>query len=126
MRFSVESRVPFLTLNIAQLALSLPEKFLISAHGETKHVLREALKGIVPKEILDRKDKIGFAVPDSLWIGKRRESIRRILEQNARPEILDTSLIISLFDKWDPNKPRNSMPVWRWVNFLRWIHLSEL
>ena len=56
MRFSVESRVPFLTLDQADLLLSLPEQYLISQAGETKSVFRAAMRGIVPDAILDRRD----------------------------------------------------------------------
>jgi len=42
MRFSVESRVPFLTLNMAELLLTLPEEYLVSFQGETKHIFRKA------------------------------------------------------------------------------------
>jgi len=64
MRFSVESRVPFLTTDMADLLLSLPESYLISPRGETKHVFRAAMRGIVPDEVLNRRDKIGFAITD--------------------------------------------------------------
>lgn len=64
MRWSIESRVPFLTTEIAEFLLSLPEEYLLSPQGETKHVFRAAMRGIVPDEILDRKDKIGFRTPE--------------------------------------------------------------
>lgn len=38
MAFSIESRVPFLTLPMAEFLLSLPEEYLISSKGVTKHV----------------------------------------------------------------------------------------
>lgn len=36
MRWSLESRVPFLTTDIAEFVLQLPEEYLLSSHGETK------------------------------------------------------------------------------------------
>src|SRR5690606_25204602 len=68
MHFSVESRLPFLTLPMAQLLLSLPEEYLISPQGQTKHVFRAAMRGIIPDEILDRRDKIGFETPEFNWL----------------------------------------------------------
>lgn len=68
MRWSIESRVPFLTIPLAETALSLPEDFLLSRGGETKHFLRRALRGIVPASILDRRDKIGFQTPKYSWL----------------------------------------------------------
>jgi len=64
MAFSIESRVPFLTLPLAEFLLSLPENYLVSDDGVTKHVFREAMRGIIPDSHLDRKDKIRFATPE--------------------------------------------------------------
>jgi len=63
MRFSIENRVPFLTLGLAEFAISLPEEYLISKNGETKSIFRAAMRGIVPDEVLNRRDKIGFETP---------------------------------------------------------------
>ncbi len=63
MRFSVESRVPFLTASLADFLLTLPEDYLISRTGATKHILRAAMRGIVPDDVLDRRDKIGLFTP---------------------------------------------------------------
>ncbi|MBV35105.1 MAG: asparagine synthase (glutamine-hydrolyzing) [Rickettsiales bacterium] len=67
MAFSIESRVPFLTTEMAEFLYSLPESYLISEQGDTKHIFREAMKGIVPEEILNRKDKIGFDAGSESW-----------------------------------------------------------
>lgn len=80
MRFSVESRVPFLTLEMVELALSLPESYLISAQGETKSVFRAAMRGIVPDDVLDHKDKIGFATPEQEWLMSMPDEIRSWLQ----------------------------------------------
>ena len=50
MAFSIESRVPFLSLPLVNFLLSLPEEYLISNDGETKFIFRKAMKDIVPKE----------------------------------------------------------------------------
>jgi asparagine synthase (glutamine-hydrolysing) len=67
MRWSIESRVPFLDYRLVELALSLPSSYKIR-NGMTKHVLRKAMRGLVSDRILDRKDKIGFAAPDEDWL----------------------------------------------------------
>ncbi|ACS32503.1 asparagine synthase (glutamine-hydrolyzing) [Thermococcus gammatolerans] len=64
MRWSIETRVPFLDPELVEYALSTPSQAKIR-NGITKYILRESLKGIVPDIILDRRDKIGFATPDN-------------------------------------------------------------
>ncbi len=68
MAHSIESRVPFLTTAIADLVRRCAPSHLISPDGVTKHVLREAMRGIVPDLILDRRDKIGFKPPEADWM----------------------------------------------------------
>ena len=58
MAFSIESRVPFLTIELADYLYSLPEEFLVSNNGETKYVFRYAMEGILPKRFL--KDKTNW------------------------------------------------------------------
>lgn len=68
MSYSVESRVPYLENNLVNFVNSLPEPFLISPEGETKHVLRAALSGLAPEDVLTRRDKVGFETPESIWL----------------------------------------------------------
>ena len=65
---SVEARLPFLTTRLASFALSLPAEHLIGPDGTGKSVLRAALKGLVPDAVLQRREKVGFAVPNRTWI----------------------------------------------------------
>ncbi len=56
--------MPFLDHRLVDLAASLPDDLLM--HGiETKYVLREAMRGVVPGEVLARRDKIGFRATPS-------------------------------------------------------------
>ncbi len=67
MRWSIETRVPFLDYRFVELAMSLSSDCKIRK-GVTKHILRKALKDLVSPRILERKDKIGFVTPDEDWL----------------------------------------------------------
>ena len=123
MAFSIESRVPFLTLPLAEFLLSLPEHFLISNEGETKHIFREAMRGIVPDSHLDRKDKIGFATPESEWLLGMATEIRKWIEDTPEIEFIDKGEIIKEFNEVVEGKRKFDLKVWRWVNYLRWYTL---
>ena len=71
MAHSREVRLPFLDRRVAELALSLPPGFLL-AGGVTKRVLRDAVRDLVPAEVLDRRDKVGFEPPQAQWLGSER------------------------------------------------------
>ncbi len=68
MAHSVEARVPFLDKRLVELAFRIPERVKVK-NGELKHVLKRAVRGIVPDEILHRK-KQGFGAPLPEWLAK--------------------------------------------------------
>jgi asparagine synthase (glutamine-hydrolysing) len=72
---STESRLPFFDFDLIDFIYSLPDDFKIR-NGETKAILREAMKNTLPQEILNRHDKIGFAAPDETFIRKYSKTIR--------------------------------------------------
>jgi asparagine synthase (glutamine-hydrolysing) len=62
MSFSIENRSPFLDRNLFEIAYSIPVQYLVQ-DGRAKSVLREAMRGIVPDEILNNRRKVGFNAP---------------------------------------------------------------
>lgn len=122
MRFSVESRVPFLTTDLADFLLTLPEHYLIAANGETKSVLRAALRGIVPDAILDRRDKIGFATPERQWLEQIAPQAREWLREETGLPFLDQRKVLEAFDAMMSGQRAFSWQAWRWINFIRWYN----
>ena len=125
MRFSVESRVPFLTLDMVELALSLPESYLISPQGETKHIFRAAMRGIVPDDILARRDKIGFATPEQEWLMGMADVARTWLAEDLELPFFDQAAVLAQFDRVVAGRQPFSWQVWRWINFCRWVSLGR-
>lgn len=60
--FGVEGRAPFMDKRVVNYALALP----VSERVGKRH-LRAAVRGIVPDEIIDRKEKMGFPIPLVAW-----------------------------------------------------------
>ncbi|RUP29389.1 MAG: asparagine synthase (glutamine-hydrolyzing) [Curvibacter sp.] len=120
MRFSVESRVPFLTTALADFLLTLPEDYLVAPNGETKHLLRRAMRGLVPDEILNRRDKIGFATPEKDWLMQMAPQVRDWLRQPLNLPFLRQDEILKAFDQVVAGQRPFSWQVWRWINFTRW------
>lgn len=123
MAFSIESRVPFLSLPLAEFLLSLPENYLVSDDGTTKHIFREAMRGIVPDEILDRKDKIGFATPEHQWLMSMIEVIDQWIAEAPEIEFINKDEIKKEFEQMKKGLRSFDGRVWRWVNYLRWYQL---
>jgi len=65
MGVSLEARVPFLDHKFVELALSIPARAKLGSGG-TKYLLKKAVRGLLPDEIIDRR-KQGFNVPLPEW-----------------------------------------------------------
>ena len=123
MRWSIESRVPFLSVPMAELALQLPEAYLMSPNGETKGILRAALAGIVPKHVLHRRDKVGFETPERNWLRDLGTQPGEWLEGLAiQPGINIDAARAYVRDSINGQQPYSSQ-TWRLINAGRWAQL---
>ncbi len=78
MGVGLEVRVPFLDHRFVELALSIPTDAKMRG-GELKHLLKRAVRGVIPDELIDRP-KQGFRVPVDEWFLAR-------LGDTARQEV---------------------------------------
>ncbi len=118
MAHSIESRVPFLTQQLVTSCLSFPDEALITADGTRKAPLREAMQGLVPARILERKDKIGFET------GERR------LLQNMHGAVASLHLPFVDAAAFDPPgddaSPRDVRARWRLWNLALWANTFQV
>ena len=123
MAYSIESRVPFLTPDLVNFVFALPESFMIAPDTTTKAIFRQAMRGIVPDAILDRRDKIGFQTPEKTWLTDLRPWVEGVLNSDAAHDI--PALQLSEIDKeWQAILQGRTMfdfRVWRWVNLIQWV-----
>lgn len=80
MAHSVESRAPFLDYRLVEYILSCPSELKIQG-GKTKYLLRESLKGLLPKSVYERIGKIGFATPEENWMTENQGFFLEMLDR---------------------------------------------
>jgi asparagine synthase (glutamine-hydrolysing) len=79
MAVSLESRLPLLDYRLVEAAFAAPASMRF-AGGRPKFLLRAAVRNIVPREIVERKDKMGFPVPIYEWFrGELKPFVEDIL-----------------------------------------------
>jgi asparagine synthase (glutamine-hydrolysing) len=78
---SREVRLPFLSHELVEFVFSLPDDFKIR-DGWTKWIMRTSFDQIVPKEILWRKDKIGYEPPQEAWL--KEKEFQKTLQQSVQ------------------------------------------
>jgi asparagine synthase (glutamine-hydrolysing) len=124
MAFSVENRVPFLSTALVDFVFSLPEEEVISREGRCKAVLLRAMKGLVPAEILERRDRIGFAMPLSKLNRQTGAWLQGILREAAAIPAFNFAEVqrqseLTLSDRASDTESQRQL--WRWLSFIAWV-----
>ncbi len=83
MAVSLECRVPLLDHDLVELAAAMPSAIKVRG-GRLKHVLKESLSDLLPKDILDRK-KRGFGTPMGAWLKKE---LAPLLSRLLAPDVV--------------------------------------
>lgn len=66
MAHSVEARFPFMDYRLVDFIWSVPESYKIH-NGWTKYLLRKSMQSKLPIEITERRNKLGWEIPESYW-----------------------------------------------------------
>jgi asparagine synthase (glutamine-hydrolysing) len=128
MAHSIESRVPFLTPQLANFLLALPEDHLIAADGTSKSVFRRAMRGIVPDAVLERRDKVAFETPERAWLETLAPWVDRLFESDVAHAV-PALRVDAARREWDHvrrGERRYDWRVWRWINLIRWTELYDV
>lgn len=125
MAHGVESRVPFLTPAFAEFLLSLPEEYLVGQDGQGKSIFREAMDGIAPTGILERRDKIGFETPERDWLLAARPWVEGVLQQ-PMPPLLHGGKVAELWQRVRQGREQAARPLWRALNLVKWAEQWQI
>ena len=99
---SMEARPAFLDHHLAEYACTLPPEMRINGRTE-KYVLREAMKGVLPRVLYER-EKFAFMAPPAHTDPKKWAAMRRLADEYLTPQrieaagLLDVAGVQALFD----------------------------
>jgi asparagine synthase (glutamine-hydrolysing) len=118
---SVEGRDPFLDHRLVEFVLALSPDMKVR-NGTTKYVLKQAVRGLLPAEIVNRK-KQGFGTPMAEWLrgdfGQRAEA--RIADSPLISEgLLDIRPLDGLFAEHRTGRADWSYHLWNVFNVCEW------
>ncbi len=121
MAHSIEARVPFLDYRLVEFLFTLPEHWKIKG-VTTKHILREAMKGILPESVRTRKDKIGFKATPNLTFEFARDHYSTLVENQTEFEKkwFNPKGVRKLLNNNDQSTSFEFL-LWRIVNMKFWL-----
>ncbi len=120
MAHGLESRVPLLDHPLVELAATIPSNVKFK-DGSMKHVLRSATRGLIPPQVSDRQDKMGFPVPLHEWLLERgtvRDYVVDVFSsRRARErEFVDNQIVVNNLDQ----EPRFGRKLWGLLSLELW------
>lgn len=112
---SLEARTPFLDIEVADLARRIPWQLKLR-DGQTKWILKRALRTVLPDSIIDRKKK-GFGMPIGRWLREGRFE----LDHQAGPAQLSDAFIQRKIRAHMSNKSDERLFLWCYWLLTRWL-----
>ena len=129
--FGIEARFPMFDYRLVEFAATIPSHLKIKKNSETKYILHKTMTGILPDEIVFRKDKLGHSVPMKNWI--RESSIVRELildtlsESNIkRRGYFDYNFIQKLIDEHLRKVHNHSHRLWGLTVLELWLQKNKI
>ena len=122
MAHSLELRVPFLDKEVLKCAEGLTLSQKISKNN-TKVLLREAFKDIVPPYMKEKK-KLGFPTPIRVWLkSDLGRYVREIIANADVDKLINKKYVINLLDEHIRGKKDNSRKIWTVFMFCLWYQI---
>lgn len=123
MAHGVEARLPFLDVDFSNYAHGIPFHQKI-VDALRKMPLRKAMKGIVPSDILNRRDKMGYLTPEEKWIKENEAYFKeRILQGVKKHSKWFTSELNNFLDRAFQDKSNYGF-IWRVYSFLEFLEVK--
>ena len=95
MAHGLESRVPFIDHPLVEFAATIPADVKFR-DGRMKHLLKQAYSGVLPTELLERRDKMGFPVPLNEWLaGPLRDWVNDLFRSGRTREFLNNDAVLA-------------------------------
>lgn len=121
MACSIESRVPFLDHPLVEFAARVPDRMKIR-NGTGKFILKEAVKDLLPPELLYRK-KMGFPTPLHLWLveAQTQPLIDSLVDRDGLlAPFIERSAMENLIARHRSRQEDATDRLWRLVNLQIW------
>jgi len=116
--------VPFLDHKLVEFAATLPVDLKLKG-GTGKHLLREAMKNVLPQQIINRPKK-GFPVPTESWLrGDLKDFVHDTLLANdsACRGYMDSRVIEKIVSQHERGTENRRQEIWTLLIFEIWHRL---
>jgi len=118
MSTSVEARVPFLDHHLVEFSMDLPLEMRLRGNVG-KYLLKKAVRGLLPDEIIDRP-KMGFGAPFREWFRGPFGRYSRERLAGTELDLFDREHVLGMLDEHIAERADHSFPLWVVLNLVLW------
>ncbi len=121
MSVSLEARVPFLDRDLVDFTFDIPEEWK-TRNGEAKYLLKKAVEGLIPHELIYRK-KMGFGAPMADWLrGSFGERVEREMFSSGlmKRGFFNLDVVRRMFAQHRSKQVDASLQIWTLYNLTAW------
>lgn len=123
MAFSLESRVPFLDHRLVEYGFQLLNTDKINPRAETKYILRESLRDILPDAVYARRDKKGFVTPGEVrWLNG---SLNFLLSPTRIHPFFKKDFVHQAVKTYQAGDRRQAKLLWRVLTTNDWLNQND-
>lgn len=123
MTVALEGRSPFLDHEMLELTAQIPFNLKLKGYNNKKYILKEALQGLVPDEVMFRP-KMGFGIPIDVWFrGELKNYAYDLLlsEQAMSRGIFKKEDIKGLLDEHNNTQISHAYRIWALITLELWF-----
>ena len=123
--FGIEGRFPMFDPRLVEYAAKIPSHLKLKG-SETKYILHKTMAGVLPDEIVFRKDKLGHSVPFKNWlrdVPQVKKFVTDVLsESNIKNRgLFNYSFVKNLLDEHFKRTKNNSHRLWALLVLELWF-----
>ncbi len=118
MAVSLEVRCPILDHKFMELAARIPSDLKLRS-GTGKYIFKQAIRRIVPEEVLTRP-KMGFSIPLAAWLRGELRELGESLLFEAKDDLLNQASVKSLWERHQSGLRDFGTPLWTILMFRLW------
>lgn len=125
-RFDVRPVFPMLDYRLVERAASIPSSYKLRGYSDAKHIEKPVLAGIIPDQILHRRDKLGHSIPFKNWL-RTDPSVKTFVQDTLSEEklgkraIFNTDTIKQMWETHQRAHQNNSHRLWMLAVLELWM-----
>ena len=144
--YGIEERVPLLDNDLVDFAMKVPARYklanlgsikkmdeneyhkgqkILARYGDGKNVLKEAMRGLLPDEVIKR-EKQGFSPPEGSWY--RTDTAQYVEKtllsgQRAYADFIRPEYVRRIVDEHTSGKVNHRLMIWSFLNIEQWCRI---